>query len=1011
MIRRMTIPRFFRLPRLRPTLLALLFAAQAGSAGAAAEGFYRFPSLHGDDAYFIAEGDVWRADVGSGHAERITTHPDYELFPFVSPDGRWLAFLGPYEGVQDVYVMPASGGQPRRLTWDGRGLRLQGWTPQGEILFTAPPPTGLPDRTLYAVDPRSGVRRMLPVSQAADGALLADGRTLVYTRGGLRGDNARGYAGGARAAIWQVDTAGGDEAVPLLADAHNNLRVMPYGERIAFLSDRSGTMNLWSMRRDGSDLRPHTRHAEFDVRSASIDGMRVIYTLGADLWLVDLAVDGAEPRRLPIVLGGDFDQRRTRWVKRPQDFLTSVALAPDGERVVLSVRGRLATQGTGPLRRAELPVPPTARCREGSFSHDSRHVYALCDTSGESEVWRFPANGVGDAQQITRGARIDRAGLYPSPDGRHLAHTDRSGRLWLTELGGSPTTREIDRSRLDGEYQSVQWSPDGKAIALVRPDGVWARPQLLLHLVDERRTLALTSDRYESRSPAFTPDGKWLYFLSDRSFDVDGRAHPFGDRNTGPNFERRTKVYALALQPGLRFPFLPRDELAGQPGNGVTPPAAPASAVVNAPGVSVSVAVTPPPPPPAPKRPPGALPAIEPEGLAARLYEVPLGAGTYTELRTDGKRLYLLETDRNLLDRRAQTLRTLAIDDTQPGLEFFAAEVNEIDVTPDARKILVVRGTAGNVGDIFVFDPQPRYPNDASRALVRWLDWPMPVEPRDEWRQMFADAWRLHRDRYYDANMRGVDWAAQRRRFEPLVERVTDRGELGELLGQMVAALGTLHSNVVQNDLRQGADDIALASLGAVFGKVANGFRVERLYRGDPELPSEAGPLAAPNVGLQPGDVITAVNGRSLADAPDIGERLRGLAGKQVLIDVQSGGRAGSTRQAIVQPVDMRRDTRLRLTDWEFERARRTRAAGDNRIGYLHLRAMVREDIGQFVREFYSHVERDGLIVDVRGNGGGNIDSWVIEKLMRRAWAYWQPRNGGGLTATCSRASAATSWC
>ncbi|WP_395702672.1 S41 family peptidase [Aquabacterium sp.] len=953
-------------------LLTLSMIVQLPATAQPLNGFYRFPALHQQGVWFTAEGDLWRVGLDGGRAERITTHPGYETHPAVSPDGRWLAFVGAYEGAPDAYVMPAAGGTPKRLSWFGRQVQVWGWTPGGEVLATGPADNGAPQTRLYAFDPSTGRQRTLPLGQASDGAVSADGRTLYFTRGGLRGDNARHYRGGATARLWQLNLADNTaEARPLVEHEANHLRPMPYGSgtaaRIAFLSDRDGRVNLWSVNAAGGDLRQHTRQRDFDIRFAAIDGSRVVYALGADLYLHDLADD--RERRLDIVLGGDFDHQRTRWLAKPQDYLSEVALAPDGERVALTVRGRVATVGPAGLRRAEAPLPPEARCREGQFSHDSRHVYALCDLSPqqEVEVWRLPANGIGTPLQITRGATTQRLRLWPSPNGQWLAHLDK-----LVDGNGG-----LDREA------TVVWSPDSRLLAYVRSTAPNIHDQLYLHQVGAGdapgRTERLTSDRYDVRAPAFTPDGLWLYFISDRHFEA-AVGHPWGDRDMGPFFDKRGRVYALALQPGARFPFLPRTELDAPV---KAPPAASAASAASAAGAAKPVAGG-----TATKSTAAPPPAVVLEGLARRLYQVPLPPGNYTALRTDGKRLYLLE--REGPGDSKTSLRTLAIENTDPKPELFAADVKDFALTPDGKKLLVQRGN----GEILLLEPGARMPADTARAVVRWTDWPIAVEPRAEWRQMFADAWRLHRDHVYDPRLQGVDWAAMRHRYEPLVERVTDRAELNELLAQMVGEVGLLHSQVYTPDLRGGPDRIGLAGLGARFEPVAQGLRVASIYRGDPELPDQAAPLAAPGVDVRVGDIVTAVDGRSTQGQPAIAPMLRGVAGRQVLLSLLRAD--GSTPQAVVTPVDAQREAALRYADWETRRGERTLQASQGRIGYLHLRAMLGRDIASFAREFYAHIQREGLIIDVRGNNGGNIDSWIIEKLLRRVWAYWQPRSPAG---------------
>jgi tricorn protease len=975
------------MPRLSlAALTAALCAASATSAWAGTNGFYRQPALQGGQIYFVAEGDLWRVGAQGGDALRLTTHPGQESQPAVSPDGRWLAFTGQYDGGTEIYLMPTAGGPPKRLTWEGGSMRVWGFSAAGEVIYTSLDTR--PGAQLFALDVKTGQRRQLPVGQASDGALSADGRTLYFTRSGLRGDNARQYRGGAISRLWSLDLSGSAEARPLLAEGNNDKRPMPYGERIAFLSDRDGTVNVWSVDARGGDLRQHTRHKGWDIRHASLDGSRVVYALGADLYVTDLAQAGT-PRKLDVALGGDFDQTRERWVKKPQDYLTDTAFAPNGERVLLAARGHLATQGVQQLRRAELPQPADGRCRKGEFSADSKSVFATCDFSGETEIWRFAANGTGKPEQLTRDAKTQRRDLLPSPDGRWLAHTDKEGHVWLTDLK-TQATREVGRGTFNDTPLLQGFSADGKVLAWTVPLRHGDRSQLQLHQIAENRTHTLTSDRFDASSAAFSPDGQWMYFASARNFVTTGNPSPWGDRNTGPFFGFRTKLYALALQPGLRSPFAPKDELES---------ASDKKADEQRTEDRKATEKNPTERKPDDKKPEEkkddkkdkAKPAIVFDGLAERLYELPTPAGNYRALKVDGKRLWFLDRD---LDNKSQ-LKSIAIDNQGGPAEILAHDVRSYDLSADGKKLMLVRSQGQGAPEVLIVEAAPKLPAELAKLQVRWSDWQIATQPRAEWKQMFADAWRMHRDHFYDKDMHGVDWTAMRAKYEPLVDRVTDRFELAELMAQMVSELGALHSQVAPGDTRDAGEVPGLAGLGGRFSKVADGWRIDAIYGHDTELPSDAPPLAAPSVNLKVGDVITAVNGRSTVDAPHILELLRGQAGRQVLLDVKQAA-GGKTVQRIVTPVAQLRENQLRYNDWRVSRARAVEQAGQGRIGYVHLRAMGAADIADFVREFYAAGDRDGLIIDVRYNNGGNIDSWVLEKLLRRAWAFWQPRSPAG---------------
>ncbi|NYE62135.1 tricorn protease [Duganella sp. 1224] len=961
----------------RPLALLLLSAGLLSSA-AAADAYYRYPALRGDTVVFTAEGDLWRTSAHGGQAQRLTTHPSAETNAAISRDGRWVAFSAAYEGAQEAYVMPLAGGLPKRITFENGAVTVLGWTAQGEVLVSMASGTG-PGRSyvIAAVTPSDLQRRIFPLADANDAVLDDEGKTLYFTRNGLAltNDNVKLYRGGAYAQLWRYDLGGNSEAVQLLAsDTGNNKRPMWWQGRLYFISDRGGSDNLWTMAPDGSDPRQLTSHSAWDVRNAAMGDGRIAYQLGADLHVLDLAANKDE--KLAIDLVSDFDQQRTRQIRSPLETLTNVQIAGKVERIVLTARGRVSVAGTGAQRRVEIAIPEGARARDAVFSHDDKSVYAIVDSTGENEIWKFAADGSGKGEQLTRDGTNHRWKLYPSPDGRWLGHTDKKGRFWLLDLATKANTIIDDAGKTGvGDYEEILWSPDSKNLAIVRAGSTEQREQIGLYNLADKQLHFVTSDRYTSRSPAFSPDGKWLYFLSARNFTL-ANGSPWGDRNMGPVFDKRTGIYALALQPDNRFPFKPDDELskpADKPAEGATEQAAERAA-------EKAVAKT-----AVPKATGKTLPAIVYAGLAERLYEVPLAAGNYRGLQIDDKRLYFIDADG--ADGKP-ALKTLAIASNDPKPEVFAANVREFDLSTDKKHVYYRTQAASGPGDMLVVDAGAKAPTDVSKAKVKVDDWTFVSNPRLEWRQMFNDAWRMHRDFLYDVKMRGADWPAVRAKYAPLVDRVTDRAELNDVLGMMISEVGALHSQIAPGDIRRSAPEGTPAGLGALLTRTADGYRVDHIYASEPELPTQRGPLAQAGVDVKEGDIITAVNGKPVLEARDIADLLLNQADKQVLLEVR---RKNDTRKVIVLPVNMVKQNALRYSDWEQSRARQVEAASKGRIGYLHLRAMGANDIASFARDFYANVNREGLIIDVRRNNGGNIDSWIIEKLLRKAWAFWAP--------------------
>ena len=962
---------------------AVAMAAAVSPASAntiAAKAYVRQPVIQGDNLVFVSEGDLWRANLAKlSHgkpllAQRLTTHLAEESLPRISNDGQLVAFSARYEGPSEVYVMPINGGLPTRLTYEGDNARVQGFASNGHVLYSTARWSGKPEQRMFSVNPVSRQVTALPLAEAAEGCYL--GSSFIFTRKPQTGDNVKNYRGGLVQQLWRFD--GKSEASVFTGDYLGTSRQPMCGaNRVYFLSDRDGTVNIWSVSAVGADARQHTRHQNLDIRSAAIsaDGKRIVYQRGADAAMLDTASGSVTD--LEIHLQSDFEHTRTRWVKNVWDYVTTVEPSPTGDRVAITARGEIFVLPVGNGRRIELQRNAGVRARDAVFAADGKSVLAFTDVSGEFELTQQPANGVGSATQITRDATVQRRRIYPSPNGKWIAHDDISRKLYLTDVA-SAMTRAIDESA-DSEHKSVIWSPDSRYLVFSK-QAKNQFDQLFLLEVATGKLTPLSSDRYDARDAAFTPDGNWLYFIGNRNLQSVVPS-PWGQRNPQPFFDRQSRIYAyrLAADANVRWPFLPKDELQPSAIKADAKPdlAAPKPADGKASAIQDAAKSAP------------ALPfqPISLANLLERLFEVPMPVGNYRELSTDGKRLYFLSLDSS--DRKT-ALRSIAIESPNPqspSVELFMEDIRSYRMTQDRKKLMVRRQN-----DVFVFDAAKSAPPPAEQAKHQVItrDWALQLDPRQEWAQMFVDAWRMHRDYFYDRNMHGVDWSAARKRYQPLVARANDRAEVNDVIAQMVSEVRALHSQVGGADLRAGQDNIDIAGLGIDTIKTADGFQITHVHGGDPELIEERSPVARAEVNLKVGDNIVAVNGVKANDAATMGELLRNQADRQVLLSVKT--ESGLSRDVIVLPVAPRRERELRYLSWERERMQQVDTLGQGRIGYVHLQAMGANDIARWAREFYPVYQRDGLIIDLRHNNGGNIDSWIIEKLQRRVWHFWQSR-------------------
>ena len=953
----------------------LLALEARADTNAAFHGYYRFPAIHGDTVVFTAEGDLWRVGIQGGVAQRLTSHPGEESQAAISPDGRTIAFSAEYEGPQEVYTMPVDGGLPVRQTYEGESALVAGWSPDGKILYTTRHFSTLPDWQLAEADPNTGVTTPLPLSQASDGVFSPDGQTLFFTRQQFQGSHTKRYQGGTAQNLWKYEMNGA-EAMPLSTNFPGTSKnPMWWNGHLYFISDRDGTMNLWSMNPAGGELQQLTKHHAWDAKNASLADGHIVYQDGADLYLYDIT--SGRDSLIPITLASDFDQEREKWIAKPMDYLTTAHLSPDGGRIALTARGQVFVAPAEPGRFVQASHDEGIRYRQAVFLPDGQSLLALSDATGELEFDQLPANGVGDSKPLTTDGQVFRSDPTPSPDGRWAAYQDKNQALWLLDLK-SHESRQIAMSQND-VFGGLSWSPDSQWLAYVATaDNLYT--QIWLYQVAGKTNVALTSDRVNSYSPAWSADGKWIYFLSERHFE-SAVTSPWGAYEPEPFFNEPGQIYLASLVKGGRSPFAPADEL--HAGKSETDPVPDAEKKVAARDRLKKAAKS--------KKSKAtnevAGVVIDLDGLQSRIQQVPVPPGNYSSLAVGEKQLFWLA---NGIGSDAKTnLLTLTITNQEEKPDVFAADAGDYELSLDRKKIMVHKDDG-----FYVVDADAGAPAKLDQS-VDLAGWTFSLKPRDEWREMFLESWRLMRDYFYDQHMNGVDWPAIRDKYLPLVARVTDRAELSDLIGEMVGELSALHIFVRGGDLRQGPEQIKPAGLGAwlVRDDAAGGYRINHIYQGDPDYPAKLSPLAQPGVELTNGEVIVAINGVLLAKTGHPSELLRNQAGKQVLLTAKSPGGA-KPRDLIVKPISLSEEDDLRYGDWEYSRRLEVDKLGHGKIGYVHLRSMEEADIAAWTRQFYPVFNRAALIVDVRHNRGGDIDSWILEKLLRKAWFYWQGRVG-----------------
>jgi tricorn protease len=927
------------------------------------KGYYRTPALHNNTVVFTAEGDLWKYDIGTGLSARLTTNDGVELNPAISPDGKQLAFSGQYEGVSEIYLMDIDGGVPRRLTYDlSTSLLISSGTKDSKILYRSSGHTLLPLPQLFKLDPISLKKENLPLWQASIGTYDEDG-ILYFTRFPNQGSKTKRYKGGLIEQIWKFD--GKSEAKSLTGDFEGtSTNPMYYNGRVYFLSDRDGTMNLWSIDKDGKNPKQQTFSKGWDLQTPSIDGSRIVYQKGADIWLYDIGTN--TEKLLNINLVSDFGQRKLKWIKSPVNSISYSDISPKGTYVAIVSRGRLFVSPAKSDRWVEITRKSGIRVKDVHFI-DDKSIAVLSDEGGEYEIWKVNADGSGEATQLTKGSKVIISAFAVSPNGKYIAYTDKNDVLRIAETATGAVKFEYKDAYAG--INEMSWSPNSTFLNISQNiENLSAQ----INVIDTRSMamIPVSTSRLSSYSPAWAADGKWLYFLSDRNFHSVTRS-PWGPRQPEPYYTQTTNIYAMALDTAAKFPFLQTDSWLTDS----------VFTAVDKQGVTQTKKID--------KKKPAVEPAKVYDWARAQksLYQVPVKSANIAGLAVANGYLYWLDMGDDGNEDGGKIFALKITESKKPTPTEVASGVNGFNVSANGKKILINYANR----TLAVADADGGKV-DADKAKVELNNWSFAINPQQDWQQMFNDAWRMMRDYFYDRDLHKVDWEAVKKQYEPLLPRITDRYELDDLLSQMVGELSALHTFVYGGDKRTSQDRTQTGVLGAKLSKTAAGFKIEHIYQSDPDY-SFSSPLDKPELRIKEGDLITEINNVPLKDIADVGELLANKVNIPVKLTLTD--RAKKRYEQVVKPFSARDEYNLRYGEWEYSRRLQVDSASNNDIGYIHLKAMGGDDMDDFVKQFYPIFNRKGLIIDVRENFGGNIDSWVLEKLLRKAWMYWQGRTGG----------------
>jgi len=971
--------------------------APARAADTPPDGFYRYPTIAAGTIAFASEGDLWKVPAAGGVAMRLTAYEGEEKFAALSPDGRLLAFTAQYEGNDDVYVMSVNGGEPRRLTWHPMPDQVIGWSADGRIVFRSRRDHPHGDYRVFRIAPDGGLPEMLPLDPAAWISFEPGGKRTAYQKIGLETHNWKRYKGGEAEQIYvgtinpiefkQATDWDGKDAFPMWAG----------DGRIYFVTDRWGRPNLASMKPDGADIKRHTTFDDYDVRWPSMGGGTIVYQHKMDLWTYDIA--SGRNAMVPVTLPSDRLQVRERFVD-PMANLRNWGLSKEGERIVLESRGDLfvtRTKKKGLIRR--ITENSMARTKDPAFSPDGKSIAAWTEVDGEEQLLVYPADNSAAPRQV--GKQDPGWHFYPlwSPDGKRIAWGDHRFRLVVADADGGDVT-VADTGQF--EIRNYEWSADSRYLAYDLPiDNGFS--QVRIWDGQTKSAHQVSDPMFNAYSPSWDPKGKFLFFLSDRWIN------PYLDQIEARFIVQESALpIVVALQVDGTLPFAPR---------GDTDPKTDAKPDEGKPGDKdkddkdkEKDKKEEPKPEPV---------TIDFDGLMGRTIQVPVPPGVYFGLKAVEGKLHWVSVEPTGMmpaadpgagdddeDRRGGTLHTYDIAGEK--LASLAQGVLGYDVSMNG-KVLVYRTKAGffrvEAGAMSAPKPGPDAGagpgGDDSR--IDLAGWSIRVDPRQEWKQMLRESWRLQRDFFYDEKMHGVDWNAVWKQYGPLADRMASRDDLEDLIGEMFGELSVGHAYHWPGDIRRGKPvGTGLLAADLDYDPGSGFWKIRTIHRGDYPDMSTASPLARADLNIKTGMWLVAIDGRPLQKNEDYLRRLANRAGQEVELSVNDAPKIDGARRVVVKPVG--NDTRIRYATWIRDNRAYIDKVSKGRIGYIHLYDMGGFGLQQFARDYPPQWNKNGLIIDDRWNHGGFVATMIVAHLDRKVFSVGGLRYGKYVDTTPGRA-------
>lgn len=946
--------------RFTSSLIALTIFGLSLSMNSVAQGearLMRYPDINKNLIAFVYAGDIWSVDANGGEARRLTSHPGLELFPKISPDGQWIAFSGEYSGSRQIFVIPANGGTPRQLTfYNSVGLMpprggfdnsVLDWTSDSKSILIRANRTPFGDRNgkYYMVALEGGLEKPLPIVNGGFAALSPDDKKICFTPIDREFRTWKRYKGGRASDLWIYDLENNTSEQITDFTGTDQLPTW-FGDNIYFASDRDLKLNIYEFNTKTKATKQITSHADFDCMWPSGENGQMVYENGGYLYKLNLQTGKEEKVNVSI----HFDNPNILpYYKNVKDFVQAYEISPTGKRALISARGDIFSVPAENGSTYNLTNTQGVREVYPRWSPDGKYISYYSDASGEYEIYLLENKKGAVPKQLTSGSTAWKYDSEWSQNSKFMLYFDRTLQLKLVDVETGKTTVVTKADR--NEIRSYSFSPDSKWITYDK-EGANGLGAVWVYNLETAQNHQLTNDSFNDGSPVFSTDGKYIYFVSDRDFNL-----AFSSFEFNYVYNKSTRIYAVALKSDA--PKLFKDKNDVEPVKEAEKPKEEPKKDKNAkteekPVVKEPVKVQ-----------------IDFDGIDSRITAFPPKSGEYRNLiAVDGGILYVSEG----------SLRKFSIEDEKD--EEVMDKVGQAVVSADGKMMIYRSGKDFGITKLTTGQK-------SGAGKLNLEEMVMKIDPKKEWAQVYTDGWRIFRDYFYVSNLHGIDWKEIKERYTPLVQHVSHRADLDYILGEIISETNTGHSYVDWGDFEK-VKRVDTGLLGAELkaDPTSGKYQIAKIYSGENWNEARRSPLTEQGVSVKEGDYLIAINGTELTMSMNPYELLENTLGKTVEITVNSKPEATGAKTYTIKPIAS--ELELFNLNWVNERRAMVDKLSGGKIGYIHVPNTSTDGNRELYRGMYAYHEKEALIIDDRYNGGGFIPDVMTNLLERKTLSYWQ---------------------